>query len=101
MNHPEHLLLDSAIRDWVVFPMLLMLLLVGMGRHYVQTAIKSVPTFTEKDVAEQQYKNVCMQSSCLRVNGNFVCESAFNARKANMIRKKTGNDDLLKNRTIQ
>ena len=67
----------------------------------MQTAIKSVPTFTEKDVAEQQYKNVCMQSSCLRVNGNFVCESAFNARKANMVRKKTGNDDLLKNRTIQ
>jgi ER membrane protein complex subunit 3 len=90
MSHPEHLLLDSAIRDWVVFPMLLMLLLVGMGRHYVQTAIKSVPTFTEKDIAEQQYKNVCMQSSCLRMNGNFLSEAAFNTRKANMIRRKTG-----------
>ena len=53
MSHPEHLLLDSAIRDWVVIPMLIMLLLVGMGRHYVQTVLKSVPTFTEKDIAEQ------------------------------------------------
>ena len=90
MGHPEHLLLDSSIRDWVVFPMLLMLLLVGMGRHYVQTVIKSVPTFTKSDIAEQQYKNVCMQCSYLRMNGNFLSEAAFSARRANMIGKKTG-----------
>ena len=90
MSHPEHLLLDSSIRDWVVIPMLIMLLLVGMGRHYVQTAIKSVPTFSEKDVAEQQFKNTCTQSSCLRFHGKYISEAAFNMRKANMIRKKTG-----------
>jgi hypothetical protein len=90
MSHPEHLLLDSAIRDWVVFPMLIMLLLVGMGRHYVQTVIKSVPTFTEKDVAEQRYKNTCTQSSALRQNGNALNDQAFDMRKSFMIRKKTG-----------
>ena len=90
MSHPQHLLLDSSIRDWVVIPMLIMLLLVGMGRHYVQTVIKSVPTFTEKDLAEQSYKNTCTKSSCLRIHGNYICEAAFNMRKAHMIRKKTG-----------
>ena len=70
--------------------MLIMLLLVGMGRHYVQTVIKSVPTFTEKDLAEQSYKNTCTKSSCLRIHGNYICEAAFNMRKAHMIRKKTG-----------
>ena len=100
MGHPEHLLLDSSIRDWVVFPMLLMLLLVGMGRHYVQTVIKSVPTFTKSDIAEQQYKNVCMQCSYLRMNGNFLTEAAFSARRANMIGKKTGQHVLLSVATL-
>ena len=74
--------------------MLIMLLLVGMGRHYVQTVIKSVPTFTEKDLAEQSYKNTCTKSSCLRIHGNYICEAAFNMRKAHMIRKKTGAENV-------
>ena len=37
----SHLLLDPAIRNWVVLPMLLLLLLVGIGRHYVQVLIKT------------------------------------------------------------
>lgn len=89
----SHLLLDSSIRDWVVLPMLVMLLLVGMGRQYVQTVIKSVPVFTEKDLAEQRYKNTCQRSACLRQNGNFICDSAFNVRKANLIKKKTGEEN--------
>jgi len=36
INHEEHLLLDPAIRDWVVFPMIIMVILVGIGRFYAQ-----------------------------------------------------------------
>ena len=35
------LVLDTAIRDWVVLPMVLLVLLVGMGRHYVQALFNS------------------------------------------------------------
>lgn len=46
IHHEKHLLLDPAIRDWVVLPMFIMLLLVAMGRVYVSNLIKSVPVVT-------------------------------------------------------
>ena len=39
----EHLSLDPAIRDWVVIPMVIMLVLVTLGRNYVNQLIKSTP----------------------------------------------------------
>lgn len=46
IHHEKHLLLDPAIRDWVVLPMFIMLVLVAMGRVYVSNLIKSVPVIT-------------------------------------------------------
>ena len=46
IHHEKHLLLDPAIRDWVVIPMLIILVLVGMGRIYVSNLIKTVPVVT-------------------------------------------------------
>jgi len=46
VHHEKHLLLDPAIRDWVVIPMFIMLVLVAMGRVYVSNLIKSVPVIT-------------------------------------------------------
>jgi len=46
IHHEKHLLLDPAIRDWVVLPMFIMLILVAMGRVYVSNLIKSVPVVT-------------------------------------------------------
>jgi hypothetical protein len=40
----EHLVLDPAIRNWVVLPMIGIMVLVGLGRHYVQQLIKSDDT---------------------------------------------------------
>lgn len=37
----EHLVLDSAIRDWVVFPLMVMVILVGVLRHEITALIKS------------------------------------------------------------
>ena len=91
MKHDEYLLLDSAIRDWVVFPILLMLILVGLGRHYVQTLIKSEPKVTEKDVnGEVRHKQILMKAARYRMMGGYIRERAFNMRRDYMIRKKTG-----------
>lgn len=37
----QHLVLDPSIRNWVVLPMILIMVFVGLGRHYVQQLIKS------------------------------------------------------------
>ena len=86
----EYLLLDPEIRDWVVLPMLIMLLLVGMGRQYVSTLIKSEPKTTMKDLIELRYKAVLGRSQVLRMNGSALSARAFNVRKAYLIRPKVG-----------
>ena len=87
----EHtLILDSSIRDWVLLPMLLLLVLVGVGRHYVALLIKSEPKRTEQFLNECRYKFTIMKSIRTRQFGHAICESAFNTRKAAMIKKKTG-----------
>ncbi len=90
MRHDEYLLLDSSIRDWVVFPIIIMLIFVGIGRNYVQQLIKSEPKIKEKDLEEIRHKQTLMKAGALRTNGNFLCEEAFNTRKSFLIRKKTG-----------
>eukprot|EP00752_Nemacystus_decipiens_P017082 g15299.t1 len=37
----EHLVLDPAIRNWVVFPLMLMVILVGVLRHYITALLKA------------------------------------------------------------
>jgi len=53
----EYLLLDSSIRDWVVLPVVLILVIVGLGRHYVQELIKSSPRTKAADLDEMRYIN--------------------------------------------
>jgi len=86
----EHLLLDPAIRDWVVIPMVVLLVIVGMGRHYVQALIKTEPVITASSLDELRHKQVLMQAGRLRAHGMYLNENAFNRRRANLIRKKTG-----------
>lgn len=50
----EYLLLDSSIRDWVVLPIVLILIIVGLGRHYVQELIKSSPKVKASDLDEMR-----------------------------------------------
>ena len=84
------LILDPAIRDWVVLPLVLMVILVGMGRHYSQILLKSTPLITEGDLAELRCKQILQQSSRLRMNGRFLSSDSFQRRKAYFVRKKTG-----------
>jgi len=83
---PEtELLLDPSIRDWVVLPMVLMLVLVGMGRAYVQQLIRSDPVIAEKDLSEIRYKQTAMASARLRQNGHFIGDKAFRRRRQYLV----------------
>ena len=42
----EYLVLDPEIRNWVVLPMVLMIMMVGVGRHYVQQLIKGIAHYS-------------------------------------------------------
>lgn len=90
MRQDEYLLLDSSIRDWVVFPILIMLVLVGMGRYYIQSLIKSEPTIKSKQMEEMRIKQLLMRSSRLRTHGHYIKEDAFNRRKNHLSKKKSG-----------
>ena len=51
----DYLLLDSSIRDWVVIPIFFIIIVVGIGRHYVGELIKSTPKVKSSDIDEIRY----------------------------------------------
>jgi ER membrane protein complex subunit 3 len=83
--------LDSSIRDWVVLPMVLVVVLVGIGRHYAQQLMRSTPQYdNESHLQEVRNKQVLSQAMRLRFNGSSISPKSFQYRKAHLIRKKTG-----------
>jgi hypothetical protein len=83
----DFLVLDPWIRNWVVLPMVFMLILVGVGRHYVQQIIQSDD---QSDIDVVKNKNTAMRAQMLRLHRGSVSEEAFAARRTFMCQKKTG-----------
>ena len=52
MAEPE-LFLDSAIRDWVLLPISVVMLLVGILRHYVTLLLRSDKILDRKSIRER------------------------------------------------
>ena len=50
------LVLDPAIRNWVVLPMIVLMTLVGLGRAYAQQLMQTAPKIDEKAFEEIRYK---------------------------------------------
>jgi len=69
IHHEEHLLLDPAIRDWVVFPMIAMVILVGIGRFYAQELL-SVSVLFDIDIQKIKATN----HYCIYYQGNRVLQ---------------------------
>ena len=80
-SQSQNLLLDSGIRDWVVLPLLVMLIAAGLLRHYVSiilrpSNVKNIP------VVEHRVKSVLLRASRLRSGGaGFLSKSKWEARK--------------------
>ena len=86
----EMLLLDSSIRDWVVIPLLIMVVLVGMGRHYVSQLIKPDVKVAAKDLPEIRFKQTLMKSNKLRTKSGFIHNDSFMKRKLLLVKKEVG-----------
>jgi hypothetical protein len=87
----HYLLLDSAIRDWVVLPIIIMTIMLNIVRNYgLQLMKPAVKKITPKDLEEIRHKQTIMKAARLRGNGSWLCADAFNKRKAYLTRKKVG-----------
>lgn len=84
----DELVLDPAIRNWVVLPMVLLLTMVGIGRSYVQQLIKSEQVMTEKEYNTIRHKQTLMRADRLRINGQFINGRSFATRKTYLYNKK-------------
>ena len=82
------LLLDPSIRDWVVLPMVAIMVLMGLCRHYAQQCLKSS---TPMDAEEIKHKQTLGRVSRLRGRGaRLLPAESFNARKAYFVSKDKG-----------
>ncbi|KAK9151440.1 hypothetical protein Syun_009749 [Stephania yunnanensis] len=74
----EELVLDTAIRDWVLIPLSVVMVLIGVLRHFVAKLMRSNQTLDAKIVKEGQ---VIVRARNLRAGANFIPLKSFRARK--------------------
>jgi hypothetical protein len=78
MNEQLQLTLDPEIRDWVLLPIMVVMLLIGILRHYITLLFTSTPKTTLKAIRESQ---ALIRARTLRANCGFVTKHAFESRK--------------------
>uniref|UniRef100_K3ZWZ2 ER membrane protein complex subunit 3 n=1 Tax=Setaria italica TaxID=4555 RepID=K3ZWZ2_SETIT len=78
----EELVLDTAIRDWVLIPLSVVMVLIGVLRYFVSKLMMRSPAASPspdpKLVREGQ---VVIRARNLRTNAQFIPSKAFKARK--------------------
>ncbi|XP_045616647.1 ER membrane protein complex subunit 3 [Procambarus clarkii] len=72
------LLLDSDIRIWVFFPIVLITFLCGILRHYVSVLIS---TQKKVDLTQLQDSQAMIRARMLRENGKYIPEQSFLMRR--------------------
>ncbi|KAL0398852.1 UNVERIFIED_CONTAM: ER membrane protein complex subunit [Sesamum radiatum] len=74
----EDLVLDTAIRDWVLIPLSVVMVLIGVLRYFVSKLIRSDQVPDIKIVKEGQ---VIIRARYLRAAANFIPAKSFRARR--------------------
>ncbi|KAK9448976.1 integral membrane protein DUF106-domain-containing protein [Limtongia smithiae] len=80
---PE-LVLDPSLRDWVLFPILLVMILVGILRHYITQLLQAPPKQLELSAIREQQS--LARGPTLRSNGQFIPPASFLSRKTYLIK---------------
>lgn len=73
----QNILLDPAIRDWVLIPLIVIMIFVGVLRHYVTLLLKSAPK--PKMTAANDAKPVAY-ARVLLINGKFLSPAGYKMR---------------------
>ncbi|KAF8409665.1 hypothetical protein HHK36_005744 [Tetracentron sinense] len=74
----EDLVLDTAIRDWVLIPLSVVMVLIGVLRYFVSKLMRTSQLPDAKIVKEGQ---VVIRARNLRAAANFIPVKSFRARK--------------------
>mmetsp|Transcript_19041 Transcript_19041/g.31593 ORF Transcript_19041/g.31593 Transcript_19041/m.31593 type:complete len:301 (+) Transcript_19041:114-1016(+) len=86
----QTLLLDSDIRDWVVLPLLVIMVAAGLLRHWVSTLLKPTPKPMPSNI-ESRSKNLLMCAARLRTgNANYLSQAKWEARRRHYSDKEEG-----------
>ncbi|MFS7904981.1 putative integral membrane protein EMC3/TMCO1 [Helianthus anomalus] len=87
----EELVLDTAIRDWVLIPLSVVMVLIGILRYFVSKLMRT-SQLPDSKIIKEGFVQFCI-SSCLkpgqvvirarnlRAAANFIPVKAFRARK--------------------
>jgi len=81
------LVLDSSIRDWVLLPIVAIMVLVGLLRHYATVMMKADPKTDDKALRQ---KMILQRARMLRENGGHLPPQVFAARKELFTKPNTG-----------
>ncbi|KAH8922430.1 transmembrane protein [Atractiella rhizophila] len=79
MVSQESMHLDPALRDWVLFPIFIVMLLVGILRHYVTLLVQSPPK--KLSLAALREQRALTRGNILRQNANHLPPAMFEAQK--------------------
>ena len=83
----QSLLLDSDLRNWVLLPITVVMVLVGMFRNNLMQLFESKPKLATLAAARQQ--NIMRRASALRLNYPVLPPASVAARKAFLARVLT------------
>eukprot|EP00898_Chlorokybus_atmophyticus_P006412 jgi/Chlat1/6772/Chrsp50S06462 len=84
------ILLDSAIRDWVLVPITFAMFLTGIVRHNVSRLIGSGGGDKKIDPKALRESQAVARSAILRKNSSIIPPSGFRSRRHYFINKETG-----------
>lgn len=86
----QNILLDSSIRDWVVLPLLIIMVLAGLLRHYLSQVLRSSSTKKVPKV-EHRIKHTLQRSSRLRSGASsYLSKSKWEARRLYWTNEENG-----------
>eukprot|EP00850_Spirogloea_muscicola_P006777 SM000032S12161 [mRNA] locus=s32:790445:792459:- [translate_table: standard] len=78
MGASRDLVLDTAIRDWVLLPLTVVMVLIGVLRHLVTKLMHSDPPVDPKALREGQ---IVLRARMLRSNAGYIPGKAFRLRR--------------------
>jgi len=81
------ILLDEKIRDYVLLPIFIVVVLTSALRSNLVTIFKAE---TKADLKEAKHSNMLSRCRKLRDNANYLGDKAFRARRAYFIKKDVG-----------
>lgn len=80
-SQSQNILLDSSIRDWVVLPLLILMIEAGLLRHYLSQVLNAAKGRNIPKI-EHRVKNACFRASKLRTGAaSYLSRSKWEARR--------------------